>query len=263
MAQDAEDSAQWARQAQERLQGMESQVTALRAERDTAAQRLSQESAEKEEYRQQAGALTERCNSLMAQFETLRVTFLNPQQKAEMEAQMQELMRMNAQWQQAHQSLSADAESLRQQAVEKNQLQSEVENLQHLERAVGLLQARLQEAEAQLEEVTGEAQQLREMRESDQGTIQRLQAVVESVQESGDSQAGLLEAELMERSRECQALRRESDKFRSQVEELARSQDEGRQAAEEGRALRAANDEMSKELEASKKDRDELNGVLQ
>ncbi|CAK0891736.1 unnamed protein product, partial [Prorocentrum cordatum] len=263
MAKDAEASAQRARQAQERLQEMESQVAALRAEREAAAQRLSEETAQKEEYRQQASALTERCNSLMAQFETLRGTFLNPQQKAEMEARMQELMRMNAQWQQAHQSLSADAESLRQQAVEKNQLQSEVDNLQHLERAVGMLQARLQEAEGQLEEVTGEAQQLREMREADQGTIQRLQAVVESVQESGDSQAGWLEAELMERSRECQALRREAEKLRSQVEELARSQEEGRQTAEEGRALREANDGLSRELEASKKDREELNGVLQ
>eukprot|EP00413_Alexandrium_margalefii_P030021 CAMPEP_0204556154 /NCGR_PEP_ID=MMETSP0661-20131031/29388_1 /ASSEMBLY_ACC=CAM_ASM_000606 /TAXON_ID=109239 /ORGANISM="Alexandrium margalefi, Strain AMGDE01CS-322" /LENGTH=69 /DNA_ID=CAMNT_0051563259 /DNA_START=18 /DNA_END=223 /DNA_ORIENTATION=+ len=66
----------------------------------------------------------------MAQFESLRGTCqslsLDSQQKAGLEGQVQELMRMNAQWQQAHQSLTSESEGLRQRTLQLQQLEAEV-----------------------------------------------------------------------------------------------------------------------------------------
>merc|ERR1740123_1609087 len=117
----------------------------------------------------------------MAQFETLRSTCqslsLDSQQKAGLEGQVQELMRMNAQWQQAHQSLTSESESLRQRAVEVQQLQAEVMQLRQFQQMCHHLEQQLREADEKLEAANAEAAGVREERRSEQGTIQRLQAL--------------------------------------------------------------------------------------
>jgi len=266
LAQEREALSQQLQQLQPRLTDADKRVENLCSERDRLGEQYADEFRQKEEYRQQVVALTEQNNSLMAQFETLRSTCqslsLDAQQKAGMEAQVQELMRMNAQWQQAHQSMNMEAEHLRLRAEKSHRLESEVDQLREYQRAYARLEERLQEAEASLDASEREAVQLRNERSNDHGTIQRLQAVVEAIQESGESEAGHLEAELLERSRENASLRRDAEDQRRRLEELLKSQQDWREAVDQSRDLKAENEDLRRNLAATAQEKDTLHDVV-
>merc|ERR1711953_260956 len=109
----------------------------------------------------------------------------------------------------AHQSLNVESENLRSQAEEVQQLRAEVATLRRYEEACIKIEERLRELEGQLEASREETVRIQHERLGDHETIQRLQTTIESLQESGDSETGQLEAELLQQSRECAALRRE------------------------------------------------------
>jgi len=267
LAQEREALAQQLGQLQACFADAEQRAESLRAERDRTTEQCVEEIRQKEEHRQQASALTERCGSLMTQFESLRATCqtlsADAQQKPGLEGQVQELTRMNVQWQQAHQSLSQETAELRQRAEQAQGLQTEVVQLREYQLACERLRDRLLEVEGTLEGAHKEAEQLRTERATDLGTIHRLQAVIEAVQETGDSQAGHLEAELMERSRDTAALRRELEETRRRLEELVACQRTWQEAAEASRALKDENDSLRKDVATISQGRQTLNDVVE
>jgi len=211
--------------------------------------------------------VNERCGSLMTQFESLRNTCqslsLDSQQKAEMELQVQELSKMNAQWQQAHQSLSSESELLRQRANEVHQLTAEVSRLRQFEQGWAVMEGRLQEAEARVLEAGAAVSRHEQDRLSEHTMIQRLQGELESMQESGEFEAGHLESELLERNRECASLRRDSEELKRRLEELLRVQRDCQEAADAGRALRSENEELRRDLTSAKQEQEKLTGVVE
>lgn len=267
LAQEKELLAQQVQQLKAAVEEADKQSAAMAAEQERAAAQLAEEVQTRHVLEGQVSALTEQRTSLMTQFESLRNTCgelsAESQQKVGLESQVQELLRMNAQWQEAHGRLTAESEGLRSRVTEGQQLQSEVVQLRHYERACVELEQRLRDTEAQLEAVGAEMAQSRETREGDQATISRLQTVVESIQDSGESQAGQFEAELLERSHECSTLRRSLEEERRKVEELIRMQRDCQGSAEAGRALQAENETLAKELEQAKKEQEKLSGIVE
>ncbi|CAJ1418956.1 unnamed protein product [Effrenium voratum] len=228
---------------------------------------FEEEARQKEEQKQLAASLQDRCNSLMKQFESLSQTCQNltmdSQQKAGLEGQVNELLRMNAQWQHAHQSLNAESETLRQKLQQVEQLQLEVRRLQPLAQQSLELEMRLREAEQSLDQHRDALSQAQQLRAQENSTVQRLQAELDSLQESGESTAGQLEAELMERSRECATLRREKEEAAKRAEELLQKQQENLQAAQEGRALHAENQRLQDQLVGAQEEQKALNAVVE
>jgi len=253
-------------QLQARADEAEGAADALREQFARAKEQCAEEARQKEEQRSQATALAEQCDTLMKQFESLRATCqnlsLDAQGKAELEGQVQELMRMNAQWQHAHHALSSESEGLRQRAENLQQLQAEVEQLRRVEATCVALQSRLHEAEGQIEAAREEAEHLNNARQSDYETIHRLQALLDSMHETGESEAGQLETELLERSRECAALRRQSEEHRRRVDELLQWQSDMREIAEEGRALKSEVTTLKQDLATCCEEKRALSGVV-
>eukprot|EP00929_Paragymnodinium_shiwhaense_P029135 TRINITY_DN16768_c0_g1_i2.p1 TRINITY_DN16768_c0_g1~~TRINITY_DN16768_c0_g1_i2.p1 ORF type:complete len:738 (-),score=305.87 TRINITY_DN16768_c0_g1_i2:98-2311(-) len=249
-----------------RGEGLERAMEQLQTERESLTQQCGEERRLKEEQQREAIALAERCNSLMTQFESLRATCenlsLDAQQKASLETQVQQLTHMNAQWQQAHDTLHVESEGLRRQAAELQQLHAEVARLQRFEGVAVSLQERLNEAERQLETAGDQDSRLQQSRQSDLQTIQRLQEVIESMQASGESQAGELESELMERSRECSILRRELEEQRKKADELLKWQREMRESADESRSLKTEVERLQRDLTAAEEEKKSLAGVV-
>eukprot|EP00928_Gymnodinium_smaydae_P036369 TRINITY_DN25433_c1_g4_i1.p1 TRINITY_DN25433_c1_g4~~TRINITY_DN25433_c1_g4_i1.p1 ORF type:complete len:549 (-),score=177.86 TRINITY_DN25433_c1_g4_i1:36-1682(-) len=253
-------------QLQARAEAAEVSAETLRAERDHAVQQCAVEAKEKEEHRGQATALAERCGSLMTQFESLRTTCenlsLDAQQKAGLESQVQELMKVNVQWQQAHQSLNDEKEGLQHHVGELQQLRAEVAQLRRVEAACSVLEERLREADARLDEQANENARLQGEGLSAQATIQRLQSLLEAMEDTGASHAGQLESELLERSRECAALRREAEELRRLAAEHVRRQQEMQEAAEDGRTLRSELSSVREALAKAEEEKKALGGVV-
>ncbi|CAE7516329.1 unnamed protein product [Symbiodinium natans] len=226
-----------------------------------------EEARQKEEQRQIAISYQEHCNNLTKQVETLREACQNlttdHQQKAGLEGQVAQLLRMNAQWQQAHQNLNAESEGLRQRLVEVERLQLEVRRLQPFEEASNELEAKLKEAELQLEQRSQALTDLQRQRAADAAAIQRLQGDLESTQETGASEAGHLESELLERSKECAMLRRERNEAHQKLQELMQKSQENSQVADAGRALSTENEKLQQELAMSKEELKSLNAVVE
>lgn len=103
---------------------------------------------------------------------------------------------------------------------------------------------------------------LQNERETDQNTILRLQSLIDSMQETGESQASHLEAELLERSRDCAVLRRDAEERGRQVEELLKRQEETREAAETSRTLKEEAETLRQKLAASDEEKRSLNAVV-
>merc|ERR1712129_410042 len=91
----------------------------------------------------------------------------------------------------------------------------------------------------------------------------RLQSMVEASQEMGEFEAGNLEGELLERTRECSALRREAEDSRRRIEDMLKLQKDCQEAAEAGRTLRTENDGLKSELEAKKQETQTLNDCVE
>eukprot|EP00930_Biecheleria_cincta_P064306 TRINITY_DN4986_c0_g1_i1.p1 TRINITY_DN4986_c0_g1~~TRINITY_DN4986_c0_g1_i1.p1 ORF type:complete len:1047 (-),score=400.60 TRINITY_DN4986_c0_g1_i1:179-2959(-) len=267
LAQEKEALAQQLRKLETRLEEVQGQATKLGDERQALLQRCEQETRLKDEQQQLAISLQERCQSLMTQFESLSATCqtlsLDSQQKSGLESQVAELIQMNAQWQQAHQNLNAQSEDLRKRALDSHQLQSEVARLRQFEHAVLDMEAQLRHAEQQLELKTQEAASMASVHESNALTIQRLQGELESMHESGESQAGQLEAELMERSRETAALRREKEEQQRKLEECMKQQEARGRDSEDAKTLRMERDDLRQNLEVAKQEQKTLNGVIE
>jgi len=267
LAQEKEALAQQLQQLQLQLGEAQRLGEECRGERDSLNQRCLEEARQKEEFRQQAAALTERCNSLMTQFESLRATCqslsLDSQQKAALEGQVQELARMNAHWQQAHQSLTSESEALRQKAAEVHQLQAEMAQLRQYEQAYRVLEGRLQEAENRLQTAGTDSSRFEQERLADQMLIRRLQEQIDAVQETGESEAGHLEGELLEQSRECASLRRETEELRKRIEDLLSIQQECQEAASTGRLLRDENISLKQQLATAEQEQTKLNSVVE
>jgi hypothetical protein len=125
------------------------------------------------------------------------------------------------------------------------------------------MEARLRETEAQLEAAGVDAQRVEAERATDVATIQRLQALVEAMQETGESQSGQLEAELLARSSECAALRRDCAEQRRRVEELMRWQQDMRTAEQDGRSLRDEVAKLTDSLQAAEQEKASLSSVVE
>jgi len=267
LVQEREALAQRARELEEGLGRAGRQAQELQAERDRLGERCAEEARQKEEQQQRAGALAERCSSLMAQFESLRETCqslsLDSQQKAGLEGQVQELTRMNAQWQQLHQNQTSEFEGLRQRTQELQQLEAEVLQLRQCKEACGRLERQLREAEERLEASSADSARCQDERRSEHATIQRLQALLESMEERGESQAGQLEAELLAQRRESAALHRQTEEQQLRIEELLRGRRECREAAEEGRALKTESERLKQDLATAQLEHTKLNGVVE
>eukprot|EP00747_Dinoflagellata_sp_TGD_P095931 gnl/TRDRNA2_/TRDRNA2_166667_c2_seq1.p1 gnl/TRDRNA2_/TRDRNA2_166667_c2~~gnl/TRDRNA2_/TRDRNA2_166667_c2_seq1.p1 ORF type:complete len:618 (+),score=186.22 gnl/TRDRNA2_/TRDRNA2_166667_c2_seq1:1-1854(+) len=267
LAQERESLSQQLLQLQERHTAAEKLAEQLQTERDLAGSRWAEEVQQKEEYRQQAHGLNERCNSLMLQFESLRTTCqnlsLDAQQKAAMEKQVQELTQVNAQWQQAHQNATQETDNLKQQANEMQHLLSEVAQLRTYQHACQRLEERLNEAEATIARSADEMMRLQEAHMADQNTIQRLQMAMENEQESGETFSGHLEGELLERSRECLTLRRELDEQRRRADEPLQRRESWQEAMEESSRLKSENADLKSGLETAQKEKEQLNGIVE
>jgi len=170
---------------------------------------------------------------------------------------------MNAQWQQAHQNLNAQSEDLRARALGSHQLQSEVARLRQFEQAILDMEAQLCEAERQLEQKTQEAANMAALNEGNALTIHRLQGELESMHENGESQAGQLEGELLERSREIVTLRREKEEHQRKLEEFMKQQEARGRDSEDAKALRLELDDLRQSLEAAQEEKKTLNGVIE
>lgn len=259
---------------QQQLQHFESQ---LREAQRQVAQRTEEslryrasyeeEARQKEEQRQTSISLQDRCNSLMKQFESLSATCQNltmdSQQKAGLEGQVAELLRMNAQWQHAHSSLNAESESMRQRLMQVDELQLEVRRLEPFEAAVRDMETRLQETEQSLDEHRHALIEAQQLRSHDSGAVQRLQLEMESLQESSESQVSQLEAELMESSSAKVRLQREKDDLQRRMEELLQKQQETSEAAEDLTSLRLENKKLHQELAMAQEEQKSLNGVVE
>jgi len=267
LAQEKEAQAQQLQQVQAQLAEVQRAAQALEGERARLTVLCAEEARQKEVHRQESATVNERCGSLMTQFESLRNTCqslsLDSQQKAEMELQVQELSKMNAQWQQVHQSLSSESELLRQRANEVHQLTAEVSRLRQFEQGWAVMEGRLQEAEARVLEAGAAVSRHEQDRLSEHTMIQRLQGELESMQESGEFEAGHLESELLERNRECASLRRDSEELKRRLEELLRVQRDCQEAADAGRALRSENEELRRDLTSAKQEQEKLTGVVE
>merc|ERR1712137_1427325 len=125
------------------------------------------------------------------------------------------------------------------------------------------LQARLGEAERSFSLLDTEAAQLREGRKSDQEVICRLQDTIESIQDSGESNVGQLESLLLDRSRECQALRRERDDALRQVDELVQREKMQPNGDENTHALREENKKLEHHLAVAEEEKRNLNSVVE
>lgn len=266
LVQEREAQAQRATRLESKLEEVQKQSAALQEECLQLRERCREEQKEKEEWKHEASASQARCNSVMTQFESLQTTCTSltqdSQQKSGLEGQVQELLRMNAQWQQAHQILMAETDGLRQRATESHRLEAEVVQLRQYEQAVQELQARLVDTEAQLDFRTAELELLQRERKECSVTIERLESLVESLQESGESQAGQMEAELLERSREAATLRREVEDQRRRNEDLVKRQEAASRAAEEAKTLAAERDALQAALQSAQQEQAQLRGVL-
>jgi len=267
IVQEREASLQQVRQLQTRLETTEQDAAQLRVDRDVAVEGRAEGARLLTESRLQVAALSERHQSLMTQFQTLSSNCeslsLETEQKAGLEGQVQELVRMNAQWQEAHQNLTSESESLRERAVELHRLQAENAQLRQFREACSVLEHELSQADGGLEALRTEVVQLQYGRNTDQATISRLQALLTSMEESGESQAGQLEAELLARSSECTALRRQVEDQRARLQELLRTQGDCQAAAEAGRALQSENETLRQDLGKARKEHTALSGVVE
>lgn len=270
LAQLAQEKAALAQRV-DQLQGLLGEAGRGSEELKAAGERLSAERdqavKQRDEYQQQVHALNDRCASLMTQFESLRQTCQNlsleAQQKTGLEGQMAELMRMNAQWQQVHQSVNEEAETLRKRSAAHEQLQQEVEQLREVQEVCRLMDLRLREAETQAEELRAGHDRHQAERADDRDTIRRLQTTIECIQENTDSEAGRLEAELLERTRECGTYRRDVEELRRRVEELVKEQLSWREDAGASRQLREEIVQLKADLEKAEEEKVALNGVVE
>lgn len=267
MAQEREALSQRVAQLQKRVEQLDGQLAEARSQRDEISSRYDEEARQKEAYRQEVTALREQGTSLIKQIEDVQNNCqnlsLDAQQKGSLESQVAELARINAKWQQAHQDLNADAENLRQQTADMQELQAEVVRLRPYAQAYASVAQRMQDAEAQLESSQQQVFQIQQERNADQATIQRLQAAMDDMHYDGESQAGLLEAELLERTSQKEALRREAEEQRRKVEELLEMHADMREAASAGTKLRDENIALKSDLEQAQKEKASLSDVIQ
>ncbi|CAE8623530.1 unnamed protein product [Polarella glacialis] len=209
-----------------------------------------------------AARISDKCDRYSSYLDKGR-SYLVREGKGKLKGKKAELIRMNAQWQQSYQNLNAESDLLRQRALESQQLHSEVAQLRRYQEACEDLEVRLREAEQQIEVSGHGSSALQSDHLEALATIQRLTADLESQQENGESQAGQLEVELLERSRECIALRRDRDEQSRRAEELLQRQQDSGQAVEECRGLRSENQELRLEVEASQQEKHSLNSVVE
>jgi len=195
--------------------------------------------------------------------ETCQNLTMDSQQKSGLEGQVNELLRMNAQWQQAHQNLNAESESMRQRLVQVEQLQLEVRRLEPFEAAAREMELRLQDTEQSLEQHRNALIEAQQLRSHDSTAVQRLQLEMESLRESQESQVSQLEAQLMESSSEKVRLQREKDDLQHRMEELLQRQQDNSQAAEDGKGLRRENETLRQELAMSQEEQKNLNTVVE
>merc|ERR1719161_792743 len=169
---------------------------------------------------------------------------------------------MNAQWQQVHHGLNQETEHLRQRTAATEHLQSEVAQLRNYQNQCQELGQRLREVEAYSEELRAQAETLRGEKAGDQSTIQRLQATIESIQENTDSEAGHLEAELLQRHREGVSLRLELEEARKRIDELFRERVEAKEDMDSGRQLKGEVARLEADLESTRKEKEALDDVV-
>lgn len=141
-----------------------------------------------------------------------------------------------------------------QRAVEK------VLQLRVFEQAVGDIQERLVSAEAQVEVKTAELNLLQSERTESRATIERLELLVENMQDTSESQRGQWEAELLEKSLEAAGLRRQVEQQRRQLEELTCAQ-EAEKAELLARSQEAA--ELRRQVEQQRGQLEDLSRVQQ
>lgn len=267
LTQEKEALAQSFQHVQQQLVDLGSVTDELNSERERMLAQATQDSLQIETLQQAKSALTDRCTSLLTQFESLRSTCeslsLDSQQKLELEGQVQELSRMNSHWQRAHENLTSESEVLRNQATEMQQLQAEVAKLRQFEQLYIALGAEIHEAERLQTEMAGALEKSQQARSDDQSTLLRLQGEIEAMQETGESEAGHLEGEILERNRECTVLRREVEELKNRVEDLVRIQKASSDAADTGRRLQGQTENLQRELEEANLERERLNGVVE
>jgi len=180
-----------------------------------------------------------------------------------LEAQVQELLHMNAQWQQAHQHLSQEVDLLRHRTYEHDQLKAEVLQLRSGRYEVNRLQEQLKDAELAMQEAQLEASQLQAASESERGTIQRLQNAIESLRDSSEARCEDLEAQLLESQREVSSLRRELEEQRKRVEELSSTQQASKDVLELGEQHQQENASLKAELAAALQEKQQLSGIVE
>lgn len=81
---------------------------------------------------------------------------------------MRQLAQVNAQWQEAHRSLNAQSEDLRQRASEVQQLQAQVAELRTFEAGYLQMEQRVRECEQSLQQSLEDAARLQQERQADQ-----------------------------------------------------------------------------------------------
>mmetsp|Transcript_24118 Transcript_24118/g.55696 ORF Transcript_24118/g.55696 Transcript_24118/m.55696 type:complete len:301 (-) Transcript_24118:90-992(-) len=182
---------------------------------------------------------------------------------ASLEAQVQELLHMNAQWQQAHHHLSQEVDLLRHRTYEFDQLKAEVLQLRSGRYELNRLQEQLREAELAMQEAQLEASQLKEASDSERSTILRLQNAIESLRDSGESRCEDLEAQLLESQREVSGLRRELEGQKKQVEELRSTQQASKDVLELGEQHQKENAALKEELAAALQEKQHLSGIVE
>ncbi|CAE7220791.1 unnamed protein product [Symbiodinium sp. CCMP2592] len=138
------------------------------------------------------------------------------------------------------------------QSQEAERLQLEVRRLLPFEEASKELEARLKEAELQLEQRSQALTELERQRAADSAAIQGLKGDLASIHETGASQAGQLESALRER-----------DEAQQKLQEAMQRSQENLQAADAGRALSMENEALQQELLQSREASKELQARLQ
>uniref|UniRef100_A0A7S0ZXR3 PDZ domain-containing protein n=1 Tax=Noctiluca scintillans TaxID=2966 RepID=A0A7S0ZXR3_NOCSC len=251
----------------ERLLDAERKAEECQFERKKALEKVADESLHRETAQEALTGLSERCNTLEADCQKLRrgnaALQLQAKEKVTLEGEVQKLADMNIQWQMAHQALSQETEFLRQRTAELQQLETEVVQLRHFAHTYQGLQQRLLQVETSLLTQTDENRRLQGESSALQDTVQRLQSVLEAVQDSGAMNAGQLEAELLERSCEHASVRREADEHRRQVDELRRQQRNWQVELQESRGLKLENEGLKQTLASVLQERDALKNVVE
>jgi len=225
-------------------------------------QQLEEERRLKEENEKKVASLTEQCNSLLTQFETLKQTCqglsIDSKQKAELEEQVQELAQMNAQWQQVHQNMSSESEQLRKQAAEVHFLQGEVQRLRQFEQGWG----GVQELEQRLHEALVQVSMHDQEREEDRATIQRLSDQLLSMQDYQGFETSDLEAELMECNAERRTLRQRTEELEGRLQQLEKTQQESQEIVEAGKQMKVENEQMKIDLSKAQAEQEKLREVV-